>query len=64
MARSEIIVETESWLSTMPFKSEAGEWLVIPSMYVGEFSEECLGDDQIKVIRWGNTDAPQPRYKR
>ncbi len=45
MARSEITVDTESWLSTMPFKSETGVWLVIPSMSVGEFSDEYLGDN-------------------
>jgi hypothetical protein len=50
MARSDITVSTESWLSTMPFKSVAGVWSVIPSMYVGELSEEYLGDDQFEVL--------------
>ena len=50
MARSDIIVLIESWLSTMPFKSEAGVWSVIPSMNVGELSEEYLGDDQFEVM--------------
>lgn len=46
MARSETTVTTESWLSTIPFKSEAGVWFVIPSMSVGAFSDEYLGDDK------------------
>jgi hypothetical protein len=50
MARSETTADTESSLSTMPFKSEAGVWLVIPSMSVGAFSDEYLRDDQSKVI--------------
>ena len=50
MARSDITVLTESWLSTMPFKSKAGVWPVIPSRYVGELSEEYLGDDQFGVM--------------
>lgn len=44
MARSEITVTAESWLSTMPFSSEEGVWLEIPSTYVGELSEEYLKD--------------------
>ncbi len=44
MARSETTVDTENWLSTMPFKSEAGVWFVMPSMNIGAFSDECLGD--------------------
>ena len=44
MARSETTESTESWLSTIPFKSEAGVWPVIPSMYDGAFSDEYLGD--------------------
>ena len=43
MARSETTVSTESWLSTIPFKSEAGVWFVIPSMNAGAFSDEYLG---------------------
>jgi hypothetical protein len=50
MARSETTVEIESSLSTMPFKSEAGVWFVIPSMRVNAFSDENLRDDQSKVI--------------
>ena len=48
MARSETTVSTESWLSTIPFKSEAGVWFVIPSMSVGALSDEYLRDDQSK----------------
>ena len=58
MARSETTVDTESWLSTMPFKSEAGVWFVIPSMSVGAFSDEYLRDYQRKVTSYGNADAP------
>jgi hypothetical protein len=50
MVRSETTVDTESWLSTMPFKSEAGVWLVIPPMSVSAFSDEYLRGDQSKVI--------------
>jgi hypothetical protein len=49
MARSETTVDIESWLSTMPFKSEAGVWCVIPFMGVGVLSDEYLRDDQRKV---------------
>lgn len=58
MARSETTADTESWLSTMPFKSEAGVWLVMPSMSVSVFSDEYLRDDQSKVISEGSGDAP------
>jgi hypothetical protein len=49
MARSETTVDTESWLSTMPFKSVAGVLFVIPSMRVCAFSDEYLRDYQRKV---------------
>ena len=45
MARSETTVDTESWLSTMFFKSEAGVWFVMPWMGVDAFSDEYLRDD-------------------
>lgn len=49
MARSETTVDIESSLSTMPFKSEAGVWCVIPLKGVGALSDEYLRDDQKKV---------------
>lgn len=64
MERSETTVTTESWLSTISFKSEAGVWLVTPSTGVDVFSDEYLGDNQCKVMTRGSIYAPQPCYKR
>ena len=54
MEWSETTVTTESWLLTIPFKSEVGVWLVTLSTSVDVFSDKYLGDNQCNVMTWGS----------